>query len=518
MTSRSWTAAIAAAVAVVYGLRLDRVAGLIVDDAWYILLAKALAHGDGYKLISSATAQILPVVPPGFPLALAPVFLVSPGFPDNVLLLKAISIAAMFGVGVLFHRYLVRDRGASPRQAGGVALATILTPGLVFLATSTVMAESVFTFAQVVTIVLLERSGRGDPQAQSRRAAWAGMMAAATVLTRTAGVAVVVAGALYFLKERAWRRAGWFGVAVLLCLAPWLAFSAANAPAAAESAEHGGSIAYAYSDLLAMRPGGPTAGSASASDLPARVARNVINIAGRDVGGVIVPALFRGAGESGLEVVALGGAGLSMGSAAATVAVSFGLSAIAFVGFLGCVRQRLTAAELLVVVSVAMILLVPVQTFRYVLALAPFIWMYFFIGVRTAALGRAAVVRVALVSLMALQVQDHVQYILLKAHAEPVPEWLADAREVDDLFAWMNHNLVEPGAVATTNPGLVFLRTGRKTLVSERPERNWPRWKAIGVRYMVSVQRVLPPPKSSGFTPLYQSGRQRLFVLELPEK
>ena len=518
MTSRFWTAAIAAAVAVVYGLRLDRAAGLIVDDAWYILLAKALAQGDGYKLISSATAQILPVVPPAFPLVLAPVFFVNPQFPDNVLLLKAISIAAMFGVGVVFYRYLVRDRGIEVRLAASIAVVTVLTPGLVFLATSTVMAECVFTLAQVVTIVLIERSGRGDPQAQSRRAAWAGVMAAATVLTRTAGVAVLVAGACYFLKERAWRPAVWFGVAALLCLTPWLVFSAANAPTAAESVEHGGSIAYAYSDLLSMRPGDPTVGSASASDLPARVARNVINIAGRDVGGVIVPAFFRGAGESGLEVVALGGAGLSMGSAAATVAVSFGLSAIALVGFLGCVRQRLTAAEILVIVSVAMILLVPVQTFRYVLALAPFIWMYFCIGLRTATLGRAAVARVALVCLLALQVQDHVQYILLKARAEPLPEWLGDAREVDDLFTWMNHNLVEPGAVATTNPGLVFLRTGRKTLVSERPERNWPRWKAGGVRYMVSVRRVIPPSQRLGFTTLYQSSRQRLYVLELPEK
>ena len=41
----------------IYALRLDDAAGLIVDDAWYILLAKALAGGDGYRLISSATIQ-----------------------------------------------------------------------------------------------------------------------------------------------------------------------------------------------------------------------------------------------------------------------------------------------------------------------------------------------------------------------------------------------------------------------------------------------------------------------------
>lgn len=511
-----------AAAAAIYGLRLDRAAGLIVDDAWYILLAKALAQGDGFKLVSSATAQILPAVPPGFPLVLAPVFLVSPQFPDNVLLLKAISVAAMFGVGVVFYRYLVRDRGIQPPQAAAVAAVTVLTPGFVFLATSTVMSECVFTLAQVATVVLLERSARGDAPAQWRGAAWAGVMAAATMLTRTAGVAVLVAGIFYLLKDRARRRAIAFAAAALVCLMPWLAYAALHAPTAVERADHGGPIAFAYSDLLAMRrPGDPAAGRASAGDLPARVGRNLVNVFGRDLGGVIVPVFFRGPDESGQEVVALGGgSGLlaaSMGSAGATMVIAFGLSAIVLVGFAASLRQRVTSAEILVVLSVVMILLTSGRTFRYVLPLAPFLWMYFFDGLRLIALGRATVVRVAVVLLVMLQLQDHVQYILLKARATPPPEWLADAREVDDLLSWMNHNLLEPGAVASTNPGLVFLRTGRKTLVSEYPARNWPRWKASGVRYIVSLRTVAAPSTALGFKKLYDSPRRNLFVIELSD-
>ena len=55
---------VAALAAVIYGLRLDGTAGLIKDDGWYILLAKALAAGEGYRLVSSATAQILPTASP----------------------------------------------------------------------------------------------------------------------------------------------------------------------------------------------------------------------------------------------------------------------------------------------------------------------------------------------------------------------------------------------------------------------------------------------------------------------
>src|SRR5437868_2377050 len=51
----------------IYVLRLDRVAGLFVDDGWYIMLAKAMATGQGYTLINSPSSGILPLYPPGFP-------------------------------------------------------------------------------------------------------------------------------------------------------------------------------------------------------------------------------------------------------------------------------------------------------------------------------------------------------------------------------------------------------------------------------------------------------------------
>ncbi len=49
-----------AAFFVVYLLRLDRVVGMFMDDAWYALLGQALATGQGYTLINSPTPGILP--------------------------------------------------------------------------------------------------------------------------------------------------------------------------------------------------------------------------------------------------------------------------------------------------------------------------------------------------------------------------------------------------------------------------------------------------------------------------
>jgi hypothetical protein len=85
-------ALVAAGVLAVYLLRLDRAAGLIIDDAWYILLARTLAEGRGFFLVSSPTAPILPSAPVGFPLMLSFVFRLNPLFPQNLWMLKAVSI------------------------------------------------------------------------------------------------------------------------------------------------------------------------------------------------------------------------------------------------------------------------------------------------------------------------------------------------------------------------------------------------------------------------------------------
>src|SRR5437868_25532 len=94
--------AVALAVALtIYLLRLDKVVGLVVDDAWYVLLAKALATGQGYTLINSPTPGITPFYAPAFPALLSTFYRISPNFPNNLWLLKSVSIVAMMGVGLL---------------------------------------------------------------------------------------------------------------------------------------------------------------------------------------------------------------------------------------------------------------------------------------------------------------------------------------------------------------------------------------------------------------------------------
>src|SRR5262245_12699179 len=128
----------------IYLLRLDHVVGMFMDDAWYVLLAKAIATGHGYTLINSPTPGILPLYPPFFPLLLSLVFKLSSQFPQNVWLLKAISILAMLLTGLITYWYLLSYRGWPELTAALVGLVVALSPGLVFTATSSLMSECVF--------------------------------------------------------------------------------------------------------------------------------------------------------------------------------------------------------------------------------------------------------------------------------------------------------------------------------------------------------------------------------------
>jgi hypothetical protein len=490
-----------AIVAVIYAMRLDDVAGLIVDDAWYILLAKAIAGGDGYRLISSATIPVMPSVPPGFPAMLAAVFLVAPTFPDNLALLKVISMLAMAGVGVCCWIDFHDHRGVPSEQGLLLAAVVVLTPALVFLATSTAMAECVFTLAVLLAVLASERVIR-QPPAQLGAAVLAGVVLAAAVLIRTAGVAAIAAVIVFLAVHRRWRQLAVCAVTAGVCVLPWQLYAAANAPTPAESFAHGGTIAYPYGQLLQMARPGDVSVTMTPVEIAVRSVRNVAGIATRDVGAVVMPSIFRGAHESGQEVVSVGPPGRgSMGGATGTMVVSVLISLVIVAG---AVRSRawLSLPALLIAASVVMIAAVGAETYRYVLPLTPFLVVFFWRG-----LSHPGAARIAVMCLLGFHLIDHAMYI--RAKAAGTADWIADAQDVDAVFDTLRRQ--PPGAVASTNPGLVYLRTGRKGVALAYAEQNWDIWTAAGVRYLVALRPLERPTPGQGEWVL-QTKRRRWIV------
>jgi hypothetical protein len=497
---------LAAIASAIYVLRLDPYAGLLFDDAWYIVLGKALAGGEGFRMISSSVAPIMPTVPPGFPALLAVVFAIAPSYPDNLILLKAVSMAAMAGVGVACWIDLTRYREVPGVPALCIAFAVVLTPSFVFLATSTVMAEGVFTLAQLVTVLAVERAVRRE-RMDWRGPAVAGVMGAVTMLIRTAGLAVLAASIVYLVLQRRWRQAAIFAVTAAACLLPWQLHARVNAPTYEERLAHGGTFAFTYEQLLAMERPGAADTDVSGGEMAVRVGRNLTDVLLRDVGAAIVPAIYRGPNESGEEVLSVGRPGRgSMGVATGTMVVS-GLLCLGLL--MGIIRSRawFSLPALLVGATIAMILPVAALTFRYVIPVLPFLLLFLWRGV-----ARPSVARILLLTVLGFHVVDHV--LFLREKATSTPPWTAQAGEVETLLVWMSENLKGPGAVASTNPGLVYLRTGRKGVASAAADENWDRWKTDGVRYVAALRPTSLPARHRQARLLFQT-KGRLWVVEM---
>src|SRR5687767_12816728 len=90
-----WAAlALGVVLAVAAGFRVHpEVCGQCHDDALYVLTAKALAEGDGYRLTNLPGEPPQTKYPPLYPLFLAVLWEIGPDFPDNLLLIQGFSIA-----------------------------------------------------------------------------------------------------------------------------------------------------------------------------------------------------------------------------------------------------------------------------------------------------------------------------------------------------------------------------------------------------------------------------------------
>ena len=91
-------------------------AGLFHDDGIYVVTARALAEGQGYRIISLPESPPQTKYPILFPWLLSLVWRLAPSFPDNLLLLRMVPLASTVVWLWLSWRLLLRS-GASRAAA-----------------------------------------------------------------------------------------------------------------------------------------------------------------------------------------------------------------------------------------------------------------------------------------------------------------------------------------------------------------------------------------------------------------
>ena len=192
--------------------------GVFHDDGVYVILAKALATGHGYRYIHLPGAPAATHYPPIYPLLLAGLWRIAPNFPANVSLFLFVNAlllgAATFGVA----RFAERVAGWPSAASICIAVAATLATPLLMLS-GLVLSEPLFAAALFPLAIASERVVREEQSAFRVVALGFGLAALALVRTH----AVVLGGAVIMLLcyRRRWRDTLLCGTGFLVALAPW---------------------------------------------------------------------------------------------------------------------------------------------------------------------------------------------------------------------------------------------------------------------------------------------------------
>ncbi len=201
------------------------VCGVYHDDAIYVSTAKALAEGDGYRLINLPGAPVQTKYPILYPALLAGIWRLWPRFPENLLAMQGFSLltgAAVIGFGYL---YLVRFGYFSRRIAAASGLLCATAPLTLYLGTQTL---SEMPFALLVLLALWGvECGVRRPRCSRRYQLFLGVVLGLPFLCRIIGVVLIPVGIL--ILYRAQRRIPWIVcVVVAVITLPWVLWSLAG--------------------------------------------------------------------------------------------------------------------------------------------------------------------------------------------------------------------------------------------------------------------------------------------------
>lgn len=189
--------------------------GYFHDDSLYLVSARSLADGNGYRISSLPETPFQTKYPPLYPFLLSLVWRVNPSFPD-VLAGAALLAWLMVPLYVAAARVALADLGVGAREAWLLCGLIAINPYVSLFGIS-LLSELPFTILLIAALTLTERARRGP----AWLAASAGAIAGLAYLTRSAGIVLLASGAVVLLAERRVRHALCYCAAMAPAVLGW---------------------------------------------------------------------------------------------------------------------------------------------------------------------------------------------------------------------------------------------------------------------------------------------------------
>jgi len=195
------------------------------DDAIYVTAAKALATGQGYRIISLPYEPAQTKYPPFYSFLLSLIWRVYPQFPQNLIWMMLLSVVATVSFLALTYRYLVRQGYGTHWQAVVVVAMAAINWRTLTLATG-IYSEMVYAALSVAGLYLAETHEKEQNNWSS--GVVLGAVLGLAFLTRSSGIALLIAvGAYYVIRRQSMRAFVVVGVGGLFVLG-WIVWCYAN--------------------------------------------------------------------------------------------------------------------------------------------------------------------------------------------------------------------------------------------------------------------------------------------------
>jgi hypothetical protein len=193
--------------------------GVVHDDGMYMILAKSLATGHGYRWINLPGEPHATHFPPGYPALLSLLWRIGPEFPANIVFFKMVN-AVLLAVAAALVASFARLRLAMSAPAATLVAIAGCAGVPVLVLSNLVMSETLF-LALLLASLLYAESCLDGTSTSAKEAVVLAIIGGLLMLVRSHGIAFIGAVGLVLLVRSRFRALAIFVLASAIVAFPW---------------------------------------------------------------------------------------------------------------------------------------------------------------------------------------------------------------------------------------------------------------------------------------------------------
>ncbi len=196
------------------------VTGVFHDDGIYVSTAKALAEGEGYRLINLPDAPFQTKYPILYPAFLAAIWKLGLSFPTNIIIMQLLNMLIGGASLAICYLYLVKFNYFD-RKIAFAAMLLCACSHLFLYFTTVILSEMLFLFLTIIMLWSCEEIIK-EHSVSPKRLFFTGILIALPFLCRTIGI-IYIPLALFICHSQKYR-IRWIVAGLLSVLLPYLLF------------------------------------------------------------------------------------------------------------------------------------------------------------------------------------------------------------------------------------------------------------------------------------------------------